>query len=284
MRCMNCLKLVSKRANRMTAHLQTGCTEKASKRNLPEEKDDASSDEDDVVVLDSPSTSSSSQSQKAPREQPKLTPWVVKTDAGTREKLDRTVAEFFYGCSVPFSVADHPLFIQMVDRLRPGYRAPDRKRLAGPLLDSVYLDMKETVKTKLHNVESVTLVQDGWSNIHNEPVVAHSICSPGYSFFLNAVATESMEKTAVNCAELAESAMTIAKEEYGVEVSGVCTDNAASMNRMRDILKDKHPGIETWGCSSHLLNLLGQDVTPESIISHVVCRSRSAEALPQSPS
>ena len=116
------------------------------------------------------------------------------------------------------------------------------------------------------------------------PVVAHTICSPGYSFFLNAVATESMEKTAVNCAELAESAMAMAKE-YGVEVSGICTDNAASVNRMRDILKDKHPGIETRGYSSHLLNLFGQDVTPERIIGHVVQKHNgSAEALPQSSS
>ena len=51
--------------------------------------------------------------------------------------------------------------------------------------------------------------------------------------------------------------------------SAFCTDNAASMNRMRDIPKGKHAGVETRGCPSPLLKL-GRDVTPESVISHVV--------------
>ena len=274
MRCMTCFTLVSKRADRMAGHLNTSCKAKSasSKRSRHDEagpQQDAATD-DEVTILDSPSTSGSSQVGSAPHQQPKLTPWVVKTDASTRDKLDRTVAEFFYGCNVPFSVADHPLFIQMVDRLRPGYRSPDRKKLAGPLLDSVHQDMKKAMKAKLQDVESVTLVQDGWSNIHNEPVVAHTICTPGNSFFLNAVATEAMEKSAANCAVLAEDAMALAKQEYDVEVTGICTDNAAAMNRMRDILKESQPNLETWGCSSHLLNLLGQDVTPDNVIGHVV--------------
>ena len=115
MRCMTCFTLVSKRADRMAGHLNTSCKAKSasSKRSRHDEagpQQDAATD-DEVTILDSPSTSGSSQVGSAPHQQPKLTPWVVKTDASTRDKLDRTVAEFFYGCNVPFSVADHPLFI-----------------------------------------------------------------------------------------------------------------------------------------------------------------------------
>ena len=155
MRCMHCSRLVSKRADRMTAHRKTCCVVKpvAPKRSRQEEQ--GTSDEDDVVVLDDAPTAQHPRAEASTsKEQPKLTPWVVKTDASTREKLDRAVAEFFYGCNVPFIVADHPLFTEMVNQLRPGYRAPDRKKIAGPLLDSVFTDMKNTAKAKLQNVDS----------------------------------------------------------------------------------------------------------------------------------
>ena len=67
--------------------------------------------------------------------QPRLTAWVVNTNSVEKEKIDNVVAEFFYGCNVPFSVVEHPLFKQLIDSLRPGYKPPNRKLLAGPLLD-----------------------------------------------------------------------------------------------------------------------------------------------------
>lgn len=54
--------------------------------------------------------------------------------------------------------------------------------------------------------------------------------------------------------------------EYQVKVLGVCTDNAASTNLMRQKLGEQTPGISTWGCSDHLLNLLGRDITPASLV------------------
>ena len=187
-----------------------------------------------------------------------------------RGKLDQDVGNFFFGYNIPFAVADHPLFTKMISDLRPGYSAPNRKTLAGPLLDVTYEDTKKSVRVQLKEDNAVTLIQDGWSNVHNEPVVAHNICSKGKTVFLNSVTTEAMEKTAENCAQIAEDAMDLAKKEYGVTVAGVCTDNASTMNKMRDILKNKHDGLETWGCSAHLLNLLGQSITPDKVIGHVV--------------
>ena len=130
--------------------------------------------------------------------------------------------------------------------------------------------MKEATNRKLQNVDKVTLVQDGWSNIHNEPVVAHSIRCNGKSYLLNAVPTQDMEKSSDNCAKLLEEAMALSETLYGVEVNGVCTDNASSMKKMRKTIQEKKPQVETWGCSAHLLNLLGQELTPDAIMGRVV--------------
>ena len=103
------------------------------------------------------------------------------------------------------------------------YKAPGRTTLAGPLLDKCKEGLSAAVKRDLKGVDSATLVQEGWSNIHNEPVVAHSICCNSKSYILNAVPTYDMEKSAENCAMLLEDAILLAEEEYGVKVTGVCT-------------------------------------------------------------
>lgn len=58
-------------------------------------------------------------------------------------------------------------------------------------------------------------------------------------------------------------------EELGAIVSAVCTDNEAKMVKMRELLNESHPKIETYGCSAHYLNLLGNDVTVSSVVGHV---------------
>lgn len=49
--------------------------------------------------------------------------------------LDQKISEFFYANNISFNVADSGAFIDMVNALRLGYNPPNRKRLAGQLLD-----------------------------------------------------------------------------------------------------------------------------------------------------
>lgn len=74
--------------------------------------------------------------------------------------------------------------------LRPGYNPPNRKDISGPLLDQVHDKLKTKMKYEIQG-KNVVLVQDGWSDIHNTPVIASSIhCDiDGSSYFLSAVNT-----------------------------------------------------------------------------------------------
>ena len=66
----------------------------------------------------------------------------------------------------------------MVGNLRPGYKPPTRKAVGGTLLETVVKESQDFVKKELRG-KICTLVDDGWSNIHNDPVTATCFHIPG---------------------------------------------------------------------------------------------------------
>jgi hypothetical protein len=52
--------------------------------------------------------------------------------------------------------------------------------------------------------EKAALVSDGWSNLHNEPVIATCLQVKGKTFFLDSQGTGAMTKDADNCKALTQ--------------------------------------------------------------------------------
>ena len=48
------------------------------------------------------------------------------------------------------------------------------------------------------------------------------------------------------------------------------TDNEKKMEVMNQNFKEADPDLTAYGCSAHLRNLLGQDITPSQVINQVV--------------
>ena len=63
-----------------------------------------------------------------------------------KKKIDLTVAKFLYGCNISFNVVESNAFPNLIHRLRPSYKLPSHKELAGSLLDSVHTEIEESVK------------------------------------------------------------------------------------------------------------------------------------------
>ena len=61
-----------------------------------------------------------------------------------------------------------------------------------------------------------------------------------------------------------------AKTTYGCTIKTVVTDNSRNMEKMRKALEEENPDLITYGCLAHWLNLLGQDITPPTVIKHIV--------------
>jgi hypothetical protein len=153
--------------------------------------------------------------------------------------------------------------------LRPGYIPPTRKSLAGPLLDSTKKQLEEEMRKRLLG-KDCTLIEDGWSNIHNDPIAAICLHVDGEAFFLEATDTKANKKTAEYCKGLVQKAMKTASDKYGCRVRNVVTDNAKSMEKMRQLLHKDDDDLIVYGCSSHLLNLLGESLTSADVIKHIV--------------
>lgn len=157
----------------------------------------------------------------------------------------------------------------MISKLRPGYTPPNRKTLGGALLDKVH-DSLNTAASKSLQGKDVTLIQDGWSDVHNSPVIAHCVHTGSKAFFLSSVETGTNKKTAEYCAELAKDAMNEALEKFGCRVIAVTTDNEKKMQKMKELLCSEFDNLIVYGCASHWMNLLGQDVTPSQVVNQIV--------------
>ena len=121
--------------------------------------------------------------------------------------------------------------------LRPGYFSPKHKDIGDYLLDKVHGKVMDEMKSGLKGKDGV-LVQDGWSDIHNCPVIASSLHVEGKSYFMSATETGTNKKTAQYCTSVATEAIKEVKELYECKITGVVTDNEKKMQVMRTNLQE----------------------------------------------
>ena len=86
--------------------------------------------------------------------------------------------------------------------LRPGYKAPSHIDIGGELLEEVHDKITEKMNTELEG-KDLTMMQDGWSDVHNTPAIATTIHCKEKSFVLSAIETGANKKTASYCTTVA---------------------------------------------------------------------------------
>lgn len=268
--CNDCKNEVSAKADRLKVHREkcpSLATQGSKKR--PEPVGDVPQ-KTTTTQVEAPTTCTTEQPTKRLKlQQSQINSYGCQTDARTKIQLDHQIARLFYACNLPFNIASHPEWKKTIEMLRPGYQGPNRKDLGGALLDTVHEKLVSHVKTEVEG-KDVVMMQDGWSDIHNTPVIATSLHTGEKSYFMTAVETGTNKKTADYCTSIAQDAIHEANEKYGCNVTGVVTDNEKKMEAMRRNLKDDDPSLTVYGCSAHWLNLLGQDITPTQVINQVV--------------
>jgi hypothetical protein len=124
---------------------------------------------------------------------------------------------------------------------------------------------------KLLQGKDAVLSQDGWSNVHREPIIATCLHIPGHTFFHDAVDVGDVTKDAPYCADLAKTSITSAEEKYGYKVVRFVSDNENKIIRVRSILEEwRGKTFITYGCSAHYLNLVQTDATPSAIKNQLI--------------
>ena len=198
-----------------------------------------------------------------------LSNFLCRTNKNSKEEIDVSLAKFVFSANIPFQTVENEQFKQLMSKVRPSYVPPTRQEIAGSLLDKVYEEITEEVIHYLCEKEVVVL-QDGWSTNKNQPVIAHSLTARNKIFFTNTVSTGTESKTADFCQSLLEKEIQDSEGKYHCKVIGCVTDNCSVMALMRRNMSTKHPDLYFYGCNSHLLNLIGRDMTPSELKTKVV--------------
>ena len=79
-----------------------------------------------------------------------------------KDEIDEALAKMVYATNCPFRIVEHKSFIELVEKLRPGYKLPTRKDLGGPLLEKVHQQLQVKCKEQLTD-KTVCMAMDGWS-------------------------------------------------------------------------------------------------------------------------
>ncbi len=189
-----------------------------------------------VLQKDSPTPAGSSAKRKATT----LDTFVTKTTSHQKACLDEEVAKMVFATNSSFRLVEDPQFCKMTGKLRPGYTPPTRKEIADKFLPMIYEKEYAKCATELKD-ECVCLSLDGWSNIHNEPIICNTVTtSNGYMYLVDTIDTSCQPHTAEYLEELSKSAIQKYKEELHCNVGSVVTDNAANVNKMRKLLEQEN--------------------------------------------
>lgn len=276
-KCKQCGHIQSNKAARMKTHV-SNCVKKPSSQCV-EETPSCSKSEDRNYSNSCLNSLNNEEVDQPPvkiqcldHSNSNITKFVSKTKPMEKMKIDLAVAKMFYACNIPFAVVESDSFKNLIHILRPSYEPPSRKELADSLLDAVHSEMEGLVAANLKGKEG-TLIIDGWSNIHNEPIIASCIKVNEKSYIVDVENTGTTKKSAEFLSAKCSEIIGIAKEKYDCEVKSIVSDNAKNMEKMRCQLEEKSESegstLITYGCAAHWLNLLGQDITPSSITKHV---------------
>lgn len=194
---------------------------------------------------------------------------IIFTSESYAKRISLQVGRYFYATNTPFNHADHAEFQELCKIMRPGYKPPSRRQIGGQILDDTYQSILEECKQKLEG-QVVSMSLDGWSNIHNEPIVCCSIMTQsGDSYLVSTLDTSGHPHTAEYLKEVATDAIRKTEQIFGVKVGSFVTDNTGNVLKMRkELVKDVE--IIHYGCSAHILNLLAEDLDIPGVTEHIL--------------
>jgi hypothetical protein len=173
-------------------------------------------------------------------------------------QIDRCLAKWIFTAGLPFSTVDNVEFRAFISKLASTYWP--KSSISGwtirhQFLDEQYINIDKQMRAKVDQASTICLMSDGWSGVQRKAVVNILLTTPLPVFLTNVYVGT---KTA--SAEFYTEQFSQAMAENQLRVSALCTDTAAVMRRTWSLMRDKHPGMLTYGCSCHVLQLLGKDV------------------------
>ena len=166
-----------------------------------------------------------------------------------KEEIDTAIARAFYTSGIPLATIENPFIIQALHKINPEYQPPSRKSLSTTLLEKEYKQVSADINKQIKNSNYICLTSDGWTNIHQQPIINFMITTPQPIFWK---ALESKENS--HTGEYIAEQFDIVIKEIGIsKIAAVITDNASNMKKAHSILQKDYPNIIFLGNNFYLI-------------------------------
>lgn len=201
----------------------------------------------------------------------KLTSFIDTVSDSEQSELQTLFCEAVYSSNCALSMFESDKWKHFFGKLRPAFKIPDRKTMSTSQLDKCYNKIKCNVKEMLDIDDNITLMSNGWTNIRNEGLINYMVHTSNGDFFYDFSQPHAFRHTG----QYISSEITRIIREIGEnKITSLVTDNAASMQAAWAQLKETFPNLQTYGCISHILNLLLKDIEAvKTLLNHInVCK------------
>lgn len=179
----------------------------------------------------------------------------------SHSQADEAIARYCFSSGTAFNQFNTKAFRDMADALRrtsPAYRFPDRKKIAGPLLDRAFERADSKTEEELAAAAEgggATFVTDGLTHASRPFTNMLVVGSFGVRSLGVIDSTEHMSdagaKDAVYLAEQIDKCLARLPRR---SITLIVTDGAAVMEAVKDLLRISHPDVAAALCLSHVLN------------------------------
>ncbi len=195
-------------------------------------------------------------------------------------KLDFAIADLIHAHGLPFSLVEHPRFLQVLQLARNApvdYLPPSRKRISGELLDKIFDQVQSDGKDLLlkdGKLYGMALIGDG-ATIKKMPLFNVLVSSPSNPVYVADIisATSNYEKG------IRKDASSIAKDCFPIMTSLdpnckffdlIMFDGASNVQAAGNVIAEKYPGATVIQGSEHVLSLFCKDVLTLPSINSVI--------------
>lgn len=113
----------------------------------------------DIQTTTTTTTATTSNSNKKCRIQSSVTTFYepLTIDSAKEIRCTRALTKFFVCCGIPFSIVEHPFFIDFIKSLCPAYNPPNRHYLSTTLINSELAHIQIDIEEDLINEKNLTL-------------------------------------------------------------------------------------------------------------------------------
>lgn len=173
------------------------------------------------------------------------------------------MALFFATNHIAYNVAESSAFEQFVDAVRHSdVKLHGRKRL-GADLDALAASMRRQVTEQLHsnehNLRSVALLVDGWTNVKHTKVTNLLLAYSGVAYYWCSINNAYEANTAEYLFRQVHAEMQ-KLHAAGIIITALVADNESTMNALYRLLRAEYPFLVHVGCAAHTVQLIAKKV------------------------